>query len=154
MIHGDVTHGGLKRVFAERVDGVLQGAVFRFTQGLMAGINRTIIGPDGGIYVGGIGSTGNWGQEGKKWFGLQRLNFTGAPAFEMLRVSPRANGVLITFTEPLADQAIPNEMVQLSRWRYERTEEYGGPKLDETQLAVKSLTLSGAAAPSSSKPTA
>lgn len=143
MIHGDVTHGGLKRVFVERVDGVLQGAVFRFTQGLMAGINRTIIGPDGGIYVGGIGSTGNWGQEGKKWFGLQRLNFTGAPAFEMLRVSPRANGVLITFTEPLADQTIPNEMVQLSRWRYERTEEYGGPKLDETQLAVKSLTLSG-----------
>ncbi|HWB20325.1 MAG TPA: PA14 domain-containing protein, partial [Phycisphaerales bacterium] len=64
MIHSDVTHGGLKRVFAEKIDGDYQGCVFRFTQGLEAGINRVRFGPDGAIYVGGIGSTGDWGQEG------------------------------------------------------------------------------------------
>ncbi len=40
MIHGEVTHGGIKRVYAERVNGRLQGAVFRFIQGLNAGVNR------------------------------------------------------------------------------------------------------------------
>lgn len=42
MLHGDVHHGGLKRVFLEKVDGVYQGAVFRFSQGLEAGINRLV----------------------------------------------------------------------------------------------------------------
>ena len=37
MIYGEVTHGGLKRVFVENVDGSYQGALFRFTQGLERG---------------------------------------------------------------------------------------------------------------------
>ncbi|MEO0473174.1 MAG: PA14 domain-containing protein, partial [Bacteroidota bacterium] len=76
MIHGEVTHGGVKRVFAEKVNGQYQGAVFRFTQGLEAGINRMAWGPDGALYVGGVGSTGNWRHmigELQNWYGLQRL---------------------------------------------------------------------------------
>ncbi|MCB0588895.1 MAG: c-type cytochrome, partial [Phaeodactylibacter sp.] len=37
MIHGEVTHGGVKRVFVEKVNGAYQGCVFRFIQGLEAG---------------------------------------------------------------------------------------------------------------------
>ena len=47
MLHGDVTHGGIKRDFLEMVNGEYQGAVFRFTQGLAAGVNRLRWGPDG-----------------------------------------------------------------------------------------------------------
>jgi cytochrome c len=36
MLHGDVTHGGIKRDFLEKINGEYQGAVFRFTQGLEA----------------------------------------------------------------------------------------------------------------------
>ena len=75
MMHGEVTHGGVKRVFVEKVNGEYQGVVFRFIQGLEAGINRMAYGPDGSLYVGGIGNPGNWAQSGKLWYGLQRLKY-------------------------------------------------------------------------------
>ena len=74
MMWGDVTYGGLQRGFLEKVDGEFQGAVFRHSAGLEAGVNRTIIGPDGAIYVGGIGEGGNWGEDNKLRFGLQKLS--------------------------------------------------------------------------------
>ncbi|MCG8318050.1 MAG: hypothetical protein MI921_00995 [Cytophagales bacterium] len=51
MLHGEVTHGGIKRVFPEKVNGEYQGCVFRFSQGLEAGINRMVRGPDGGLEI-------------------------------------------------------------------------------------------------------
>ncbi|MCB0824553.1 MAG: DUF1080 domain-containing protein [Armatimonadetes bacterium] len=143
MVHGDVTHGGLKRVFVEYVNGVAQGCVFRFTQGLEAGINRVVVGPDKAFYVGGIGSSGNWGQTGKASYGLQRLEFTGKSTFEMLAVRAKANGMEIEFTEPLGESSgyLPTDYA-VQQWRYVPTEEYGGPKIDEETLTIKSVTLS------------
>lgn len=51
MLHGEVTHGGIKRVFPEKVNGEYQGCVFRFSQGLEAGINQMVRGPDGGLEI-------------------------------------------------------------------------------------------------------
>ena len=70
---GDVTYGGLQRVFLEEVEGKLQGALYRMTQGLEAGINEVAVGPDGDIYLGGIGYDGNWNQPGKLRYGFQKL---------------------------------------------------------------------------------
>ncbi|MCC7434912.1 MAG: DUF1080 domain-containing protein [Methanoregulaceae archaeon] len=143
MIHGDVTHGGVKRVYVEEVEGVLQGSVFRFTQGLEAGVNRLVWGPDGALYIGGIGSTGNWGQEGKERFGLQRLSFNKKPTFEMLAVRAMTNGMEIEFTEQLAPGAGSSvEDYTIQQWRYVPTVEYGGPKVDERALTAKSATVS------------
>ncbi|MEM9931684.1 MAG: glycosyl hydrolase, partial [Bacteroidota bacterium] len=103
MIHGEVTHGGVKRVFVEKVNGEYQGAVFRFIQGLEAGVNRMVWGPDDALYIGGIGSTGNWRQNGKLWYGLQRLKYNEASAFEMLAVRAKSNGIEIELTEPLPE---------------------------------------------------
>ena len=44
MIHGEVTNGGVKRVFVEKINGEYQGSLFRFTQGMEAGVNRIIWG--------------------------------------------------------------------------------------------------------------
>ena len=143
MIHGDVTHGGLKRVFAEEVQGVWQGAVFRFSQGLEAGVNRILWGPDGKLYVGGIGNPGNWGQQGKLWFGLERLAWSGRPVFEMLAVRARSDGMEIEFTEPLAESAGAGAGdYEVEQWRYEPSADYGGPKLDERALAIRAVRLS------------
>ena len=143
MIHGEVTHGGVKRVFVEKVDGEYQGCVFRFIQGLEAGVNRLVWGPDDALYVGGIGSTGNWQHSGKLWYGLQRLKYNGDPAFEMLAVRAKSNGVEIEFTEPLdpafgADAADYN----VRQWYYLPTNEYGGPKLDDRRMPVQSVHMS------------
>ncbi|MDQ2077091.1 family 16 glycoside hydrolase [Marinimicrobium sp. ABcell2] len=143
MIHGEVTHGGIKRVFAERVNGRLQGAVFRFTQGLEAGINRLDWAPDGSLIAGGVGNPGNWGHEGKNWFGLQRLEYNGELAFEMLRVSARSDGFEIEFTKPIKEgQNISANDFTIQQWYYEPTEQYGGPKNDLTELTVQEFSLS------------
>lgn len=143
MVHGDVTHGGLKRVFVEEVNGILQGVVFRYTQGLEAGINRVIVGPDGAFYVGGIGSTGNWGQEGKERFGLQRLRYNGKPVFEPLAVRAFSNGMEIELTKPLMSTMgnAPGDY-HIDQWRYVPTATYGGPKVDFQSLRAKSVTVS------------
>ena len=143
MIHGEVTHGGVKRVFVEEVDGVLQGSLFRFTQGVEAGVNRLSWGPDGALYIGGIGSTGNWGQTGKLWYGLQRFAYNSKPTFEMLAVRAKSNGMEIEFTEPLKEGDGWNvDDYLVKQWYYQPTINYGGPKMDERALKVKSATVS------------
>lgn len=144
MLHGEVTHGGLKRVYAEKVDGNYQGAVFRFTQGLEAGINRVVWAPDGKtLYVGGVGNPGNWSHQGKAWYGLQKLTFNGKQAFEMLKVSARSNGMELEFTQPLEPgRGISAAEYQVQQWYYLPTSSYGGDKKDLQDLKIASVNLS------------
>jgi cytochrome c len=130
-------------VFVEEINGQLQGCVFRFIQGLEAGVNRLQWGPDGALYVGGIGNPGNWGQTGKLHYGLQRLVFNNKPTFEMLAVRAKSNGMEIEFTEPLQDgDGWNTEHYEVKQWYYKPTIEYGGPKLDEKKMTVKTATVS------------
>ncbi len=143
MVHGEVTHGGIKRVFVEKIKGAYQGCVFRFTQGLEAGVNRLVWGPDGALYIGGIGNPGNWGQTGKLWYGLQRLKYNGKPTFEMLAVRARSDGMEIEFTEPLQPgDGWDRGAYLVKQWWYKPTENYGGPKLDEEELDIRSVSVS------------
>ena len=57
-----------------------QGTVFPMSQGIEAGVNRLAWGPeDGALYVGGVGSNGNWNHQGHT-FGLERLVTAWEPA--------------------------------------------------------------------------
>jgi cytochrome c len=143
MLHGEVTHGGFKRVFMEKVNGDYQGVVFRFTQGLEGGVNRAVWGPDGSLYAGMIGNPGNWAHAGGKWYGLQKLTWTGEPTFEMLAVRAKSNGMEIEMTEPIAgtDGNTASDY-EIKQWYYQPTANYGGPKLDEKFLKVKSVNIS------------
>ena len=143
MIHGEVTHGGIKRVFTEKVNGLYQGVVFRFIQGLEAGVNRIAYGPDGALYAGGIGSTGNWGHTGKNWYGLQKLKYNSKPTFEMLAVRAMSDGIEIEFTDPLRPgDGLDKSLYTIKQWRYQPTADYGGPKIDEKTLNVKEISIS------------
>jgi cytochrome c551/c552 len=143
MIHGDVYNGGIKRVFLEQIDGALQGAAFQFSGGLRGGVNRLARGPDGAIYVGEVGNPPNWGEFGKRWYGVERLSYRGEPAFEILSVEARHDGFELALTGPLADgiALVPGDLVA-RQWFYYPTEKYGGPKYDPTVLQVASLALS------------
>jgi cytochrome c len=139
----DVTHGGLKRVSLDPIDDVDQGTVFRFSQGLSAGTNRILRTPDGSLYVGGIGSGGNWGQTGKLRYGLDRLDPTGVTPFEMLAIHAMNNGLEINLTQPLGESThLEPDSFELTRWWYEPTANYGGPKKDITPITIRSVTLS------------
>lgn len=143
MIHGEVTHGGIKRLFVEEVNGQWQSALFRFTQGLEAGVNRLVWGNDGKLYIGGVGNPGNWGHAGKLMHGLQRMTYTGAPVFEMLAIRLQPDGFEIEFTEPLAD-GVGEEAsnYNITQWYYLPTADYGGPKINEERLNIQSVEVS------------
>ncbi|MEV4351326.1 family 16 glycoside hydrolase [Actinoplanes sp. NPDC049596] len=145
FVIGDVTYGGLQRAYLEKVNGQEQGAVFRHTQGLEAGINRVSIGPDGAIYVGGLGADGNWGQDGKLRFGLQKLTPNNKTVFDMKSMKATSTGFAIEYTKPLSDETIAKlpTAYSLEQWRYVPTAQYGGPEVDKETLKVTGAKVSG-----------
>ncbi|MFJ9037246.1 family 16 glycoside hydrolase [Streptomyces sp. NPDC102406] len=143
VLFGDVTYGGLQRGYLEKVKGQYQGAVFRYTQGLEAGVNRITMGPDGAIYAGGLGADGNWGQEGKLRFGLQKLTPNGGNTFDIKEMRAVPGGFDLEYTQPLSPETAADlaERYTAEQWRYTPTSDYGGPKIAEERLAVRSATL-------------
>ncbi len=141
MIYGDVSHGGIKRVFLEKVNGEYQGVVFRFTQGLKAGVNRLCWGPDGALYIGEAGMVGGWSWQGKR-SGLQSIKYNGNSTFEILSIQSTGPGFLIEFTEPLAEEHGNSPLDYLvQQWWYLPTPSYGGPKMDLETLAISKLEM-------------
>ncbi|MEM7371084.1 MAG: cytochrome C [Bacteroidota bacterium] len=138
----EVTHGGIKRIFLEKIAGEFQGCVFRFSQGLGAGVIRLVWGPDGALYTGGVGMNGNWGVPPYQ-YGLNRLQYNAHIPFEMLKVKSKAEGMQIVFTHPLrpGHGEEPTDYL-IQQWRYEATENYGGPKLDLEELTISSIHMS------------
>jgi cytochrome c len=143
MIHGEVTHGGIKRVYIEKINHQYQGAVFRFSQGFEAGVNRLTWGPDGSLYVGGVGSSGNWSDGGEQWYGLQRLTYNDKVTFEMLAIRAKSDGLELEFTAPIeAGSGHDPHEYSIQQWYYLHTENYGGPKMDLTTLDIKCIHIS------------
>ncbi|MEU2655774.1 family 16 glycoside hydrolase [Streptomyces sp. NPDC007325] len=144
MVFGDVTYGGLQRANLEKVGGEYQGAVFRHTQGLESGVNRLTMGPDGAIYIGGLGSEGNWGQNGKLRFGLQKLELNGTNTFDIHSMRATRTGFVMKYTQPLSQETVDAlaESYRVKQWRYSPAPEYGGPKVDEETLRVAKATVS------------
>lgn len=137
MYLGELTAGGIRRIFLEQVNGEYQGAVFRFTQGFEAGVNRLLEGPDGCLYIGGTGSGGNWNWRGTTT-GLQRLRPTGKTAFEYQSISATSDGFVVEFTRPVPRDWLESPANYLiTQWRYQSTPDYGGPKLDNATLTVQ-----------------
>ena len=143
MALADMRYGGINRVHLEQIGGVWQGCVMRFTQGLEAGPNRILFGPDGSLYAGGIGgrhaSTWYWiNERGEPTYqGLERLTPTGEDAFEIERMSATPEGFELVFTE-----AVPRDVLEAAsgyevrQWTYTATSAYGGARIDEMPLKV------------------
>lgn len=149
---GDMRYGGLNRVFLEEVNGVWQGCAMRFTQGLEAGPNRIFFGPDGALYVGGIGGhhAGTWAwhdpQRSKQrtFQGLERLTPTGQDVFEIHHMSATKGGFVLQFTQPVPKQTLEDvKTYAVSQWTYKATGKYGGPKIDKHDLTITSAVASG-----------
>ena len=144
MLAGDNRLGTLQRYFLEQVAGEWQGAVFRFSGGLEAGANRIVSGPDGAVYVGGIGTQewGGWDWNGKN-SGLQRLAANGKPFFDMLAVrSLGATRMEVEFTAPSGAAAGVPGNYQVRQWNYIPEAGYGLGKQPVQNLTVASVQLS------------
>ena len=146
MLVGELTAGGVRRVFLERVNGQLQGALFRFTQGLESGVNRMAWAPDGSLIVAGIGAGGNWNWRGTQ-FGLQRLTPNREHVFQMHNVRAGPSGFRIQFTTAIDSEWLSNPTnYQVQSWSYQPTSSYGGSKIDIRSHTVTHAKPMGRAA--------
>lgn len=141
---GDLTAGGIRRIFLEEINGETQGAVFRFTQGFECGVNRMAVADDGTIYIGGTGAGGNWNWRGTT-FGLQRLDMKPDAdwPFETKTIEAIPGGFRVTFTEPADREAmIDADNYTIKQWYTTPTNDYGGIKRELEDLEVASVTPS------------
>ncbi len=140
MLVGELTLGGIRRVSLEKVRGEWQGAVYRFTQGFEAGVNRIEWAPDGSLYVGCIGATGNWSWNGTTR-GLQRLSRKpgAAETFEIDRVEATPDGFRIRYTKPVPAATLEDPAnFGVKQWTYQPSQDYGGAKIGLETLPVAS----------------
>ena len=145
MLMGDVRYGNIHRVFLEKVNDEFQGALFHFAGGLESGINRMSLGPDGAIYLGGIGQVdGNccWAALSGKEFGLAKIKENNTAVFDMLAVRSYKGKFEIEFTQPVGAGAELAAAYQVKMWRYKPTSDYGGPRIDQKNLVVKTVQVS------------
>ena len=143
MILGELTAGGLRRVFFDKVQGEYQGAVFRFAQGFEAGINRVIEGPDGSLFLGCMGGNGNWSWGGTRT-GLQRLTrkSVSPQTMEMKAIRAIPGGLEIEFTHPVSQSFLANTSnYTIKQWTYSPSSSYGGPKIGEITITPQAIVI-------------
>ncbi len=142
VLWGDATFGGLQRASLEEVDGVMQGAVFPFSQGFRHLLHRFALTPEGELYAGGI-ARGSDQEFIKRVSGLTRIRYTGKEVFEPLAARVKSNGLEVEFTQPLKEDAGWNPKgYHVTQWGYQGTQTYGGQKVRNRLAEVRSATVS------------
>jgi len=142
---GDLSQGGIKRAFVEKVGNDWQGAAFSFTGGLEVGIEKMLELPDGTLYVGGLGrgDQANWGWAGKT-FGLQKLTpKPGVVTFEMLALRSRAKGMEIEFTKPVGPEGEVKTNYSVKSATMNPQSGYGAGNMEnQKDISIKTITVS------------
>ncbi|MBA2114149.1 c-type cytochrome [Bremerella alba] len=142
VLFGDATFGGLQRAVLEESDGVMQGAVFPFSQGFQHLFHRFVLTPQGELYAGGIARGKDW-EFIERVSGLTQIRYNQQNVFEPLAARIRSNGLEIEFTQPLAEAVgWDPESYYVSQWGYQATQTYGGTKVRYRQSEVASATVS------------
>jgi hypothetical protein len=137
----DQSHSILMRCCIEEIDGVLQGACFRFREGFKSGSLALQFAPDGSLYVGGTNR--GWGSRGAGDYALERLSWTGQTPFEILAMRAVPGGFELEFTEP-ADPATLSDLSSyaMKSFTYIYQADYGSPVVDEEACVIRSATPS------------
>lgn len=140
---------GAMLVLRDAFDGVNQGAVVPLPIKLLSGPNRgSFNAKDGHLYI--AGSTG-WQTSAVKDGALQRVRYTGKPVRLPVGWHAHANGITLTFSQPL-DRAAAEDAgsYALRQWNYRYASAYGSKdwsvanpqKEGRDDVVVKSAKLS------------
>ncbi|HWE02327.1 MAG TPA: DUF6797 domain-containing protein [Tepidisphaeraceae bacterium] len=148
MLHTSYGAAALLHVMTEEVDGVTQGAVYRFPFRFATGVMRARFRPaDGQLYLCGLRG---WQTAGVKDGALQRVRYTGKTVHQPAALHIRANGILLTFTCPLDPRSAADaDSFSVLQWNYKWAAAYGSrfysirdiPRQGYDTLTVKSAKL-------------
>jgi mono/diheme cytochrome c family protein len=143
MLIGDQTQSNLLRVVVEEIDGVEQGSVMPFFEGLESGVMRPVFLADGSLLLGQTGR--GWQAKGGKIASLQHVRWDGetvAPAIAAMSATPA--GFKLTFTQPLGNGVsaeILKSALTLETWTYRDAPDYGSAELDLRSDPVTAFKL-------------
>ena len=144
MLIGDQTQSNLLRIAIQKVDGVEQGSVMPFIDGLESGVMRPLFLPDGSLLLGQTGR--GWQAKGGHVASLQRITWDGktiAPAITQMLATARGFDIELTQavnTNITAEQL--KSLLVLESWVYRDAPDYGSDELGFQQEAIKSIALS------------
>jgi len=134
----EMTNGAVLRVDLEKINGKYQGAVMPFCKGVGSAI-RTKFASDGTLLL-GLTNRG-WGGR-PPGYGIARVRPTGRMPLEIAHVALLQDGFEVSFTQPLANDAVVSaENVLLRRHHYDWWWEYGSPERDRRTLPVDSVEV-------------
>jgi hypothetical protein len=132
----DQSQSILMRCSLETVDGVLQGACFRFREGFRSGSLALQFAPNGSLYVGGTNR--GWGSRGPGDFALERVTWSGKNPFEILAMRAVPGGFELKFTEPVDPKTGADVTSYSARgFTYICQSSYGSPVVDEEPCPVE-----------------
>jgi hypothetical protein len=137
---GDYTQSLIMRATTEKVNGVWQGACYPFREGLSTGILNVQFTQGGGLLAGGTNR--GWPVRGIKPFALERLDWSGKMPFEIQHITIEPTGFKVQFTKPV-DAATGGQATsyQITSFTHPYHGAYGGPEIERTKPAVKSVQL-------------
>jgi hypothetical protein len=137
---GDYTLSVLMRATTEQINGVWQGACYPFREGLSTGVLNVEFTAGGHLLAGGTNR--GWPVRGIKPFALERLQWSGRMPFEINRITIEPDGFRVTFTKPVdIVTAGASETYSLTSFTHPYHGGYGGPEVDRSAIAVKSVSL-------------
>lgn len=128
LLHLSYGTSSLFKVLLQEVDGVVQGGVARFPLTFASSCMRGRFNPvDQQLYICGLKG---WQTNAAKLAAVQRVRYTGRPANMPTGLEVYANGVAISFTDPLdREMATDADSYAIEQWNYAWTERYGSPEL-------------------------
>jgi hypothetical protein len=142
---GDLSQGGIKRAFVEKVGDAWQGGIFSFSGGLEVGMEDILEDDNGVLYIGGMGrgDVNNWGWNAKT-FGLQKLTpKAGTTTFEVLAIRSRKNGMELEFTKPVGAGADVAGSYNVAAGEMNPQSGYGAGMMENKKtLNITSVTVS------------
>ncbi len=138
---GEQTYSEVQRVFLEEVNGVMQGACFKFRQGFGSGNITVRFAPDGTLFTGGTNR--GWGARGGKVFALERVRWTGETPFEVKEMKAAPDGFELVFTQPVdAGTAADPKSYEIGTYTYIYQSKYGSPEVDQSTPQIRGLKVS------------
>ncbi len=148
MLIGDQTQSNLLRVSTQLVDGIEQGSVMPFMDGLESGVMRPLFLPDGSLLLGQTGR--GWQAKGGHVASLQRIVWDGktlAPAIKQMLAT--SEGFHLELTQPLtasiATEQIAAQLttaLTIESWVYRDAPDYGSDELGLQQEIIAAVTIS------------
>lgn len=138
---GELTNSLIMRCDLEEVQGRMQGACFIFRKGFHCGVNRLEFASDGSLIVGETNR--GWGSIGGKTQGVERLEYSGIPPFEIktMRVTPE--GWELTFTKPAQIKPAGDlGRYAMKSYTYHYWSTYGSPEIEQRSNDITAIDVS------------